>query len=228
MKAFIFDFDGLIIDTELAEFETWREIYAEHGATLTFEVWGDVIGAPANSFDPVAYLEQLTGKSLGHLNLREERRRRTMERIAKLPLLPGVETYLSEGKRRGFLLGVASNSSLEWVAGHLERAGILDLFDVLRTADHVERPKPAPDLYQAVLDAFGIGPDEAVAFEDSPHGVKAAQAAGIYCVAVPNTLTRRLDLSHADLLVPSLADLPVDDLLHRVQDRRRCVPKTSW
>lgn len=219
MKAFIFDFDGLIIDTEIAEFETWREVYAEQGATLTFEVWGDVVGSAQDYFDPYAHLEELLGRPVDRETLGADRRRRTLERIATMPILPGIETYLAEGKKRGMHLGVASNSSTDWVVGHLERIGLLDQFDCIRCSDQVERPKPAPDLYQAVLDAFGISADEAVAFEDSPHGVRAAQAAGIFTVAIPNPLTVRLDLSHADQRVDSLADLPVDSLFELVKQR---------
>lgn len=213
MKALIFDFDGLIVDTEVAEFKAWQEVYAEHGAELALEVWADVVGAGAGYFDPIAHLERMIGRSVDRTNVAAWRRRRTLEIIDDLPILPGVEHYLAEAKRRRMRLGVASNSSCEWVEGHLERLGLLHHFDVVRCADHVENPKPAPDLYLSALRALDVAPREAVAFEDSPHGVRAARAAGIYCVAIPSTLTRGLDFSDANLRVDSLDELAVERLL---------------
>ena len=143
MKALIFDFDGLIVDTEVAEFEAWREVYAGHGAELTLEVWADVVGSAQGYFDPVAYLEGLIGRPVDRAKVQAQRRRRTMEIIEELPILPGVLEYLDEARDRGLLLGVASNSSHEWVEGHLARKGLLDRFDVIRCAEDVEKAKPA-------------------------------------------------------------------------------------
>lgn len=213
MKAFIFDFDGLIIDTEVAEFDSWKEMYAEHGAELTLDVWADVVGSALGYFDPFAHLEELIGKPVDRGRIGAERRRRTMQRIAQMPILPGIEHYIAEAKRRNLALGVASNSSHEWVEGHLGHIGLLHHFDVIRCRDDVENPKPAPDLYQATLAALGVAPHEAIAFEDSPHGVRAAVGAGIFCVAIPSTLTKHLDFSHANLKVDSLADLAVENLV---------------
>jgi len=221
MKALIFDFDGLIVDTEVAEFEAWREVYAGHGAELTLEVWADVVGSAQGYFDPVAYLEGLIGRPVDRAKVQAQRRRRTMEIIEELPILPGVLEYLDEARDRGLLLGVASNSSHEWVEGHLARKGLLDRFDVIRCAEDVEKAKPAPDLYLSALSALDARPDEAIAFEDSPHGARAAVAAGIYCVAVPSTLTKHLDFSFADLKLNSLADLPLADLIRLAKDAER-------
>lgn len=221
MKAFVFDFDGLIIDTEVAEFEAWREVYARHGAELTLDVWADVVGSAQGYFDPVAHLERLTGRPVDRAAAVSYRRRRTLEIIEGLPLLPGVAEYIAEAQRRGIKLGVASNSSSEWVTGHLRRLGLLDAFACIRCADHVARGKPAPDLYLAAVACLGVAPDEAVAFEDSPHGVRAARAAGLFCVAVPSTLTRGLDFSAANLKVASLAELPVTALLAAARAARQ-------
>lgn len=220
MKAFIFDFDGLIVDTEIAEFETWKEVYAEQGATLEFNVWTDVVGSAQGYFDPYAHLEGLLGRSIDRKTLGDDRRRCTLERIATMPILPGVEAYIAEGKRRGMRLGVASNSTTDWVVGHLARIGLVDRFDCIRCSNQVKNPKPAPDLYQAVLDEFGIEASEAIAFEDSPHGVHAARTAGIFTVAIPNPLTKGLDFSHASLRIDSLADVSPEQLLTLAREHR--------
>ena len=139
------------------------------------------------------------------------------ESIDAQAILPGVREYVDEARRLGLRLGVASSSSRRWVEGHLQRLGLRDRFDVIRCADDVPRVKPDPALYRAVLDATGVRPEDAMALEDSPNGVLAAKRAGLTCVAVPNALTARLDLSHADLSLTSLADLPLAELLSRIR-----------
>jgi beta-phosphoglucomutase-like phosphatase (HAD superfamily) len=113
----------------------------------------------------------------------------------------------------GLFIGLASSSSGNWVKGHLTRLGLLDYFDVLRTREHVALTKPDPALYLAVLDELGVTPNQALALEDSPNGIRAAKRAGMYCVAVPNYLTRQLDLSEADLCLTSLAEISLESLL---------------
>ena len=113
-------------------------------------------------------------------------------------------------------LGMASSSRRKWVNGHLTRLGLIQHFDSIKCADDVQRTKPDPDLYLAALGALGLQGHEAVALEDSPNGIAAAKAAGLFCVAVPNTLTRQLPLDGVDLVLDSLADLPMKDLLERL------------
>jgi beta-phosphoglucomutase-like phosphatase (HAD superfamily) len=96
---------------------------------------------------------------------------------------------------------------------------LLEYFAILKTGDQVARTKPAPDLYLAALDALGVRADQAIALEDSPHGVRSAQNAGIFCVAVPNQLTGRLPLEHADLRLTSMAALPLEELLRTVEEK---------
>jgi beta-phosphoglucomutase-like phosphatase (HAD superfamily) len=95
--------------------------------------------------------------------------------------------------------------------------GILARFDCIRCRDDVPHAKPAPDLYIAVLECLAVPASEAVAIEDSPNGVIAAKSAGMRCVAIPNTITAGLDLSHADLLLRSLSELTLFELLKRLE-----------
>jgi len=120
------------------------------------------------------------------------------------------------GAARCLRLGVASSSTGEWVRGHLARLGILERFDCLRCRDDVAHAKPEPDLYIAVLDCLGVTAAEAVAIEDSPNGVAAAKRAGMRCVAIPNSITARLDLSQADLILTTLAGISLTALLERL------------
>ncbi len=112
------------------------------------------------------------------------------------------------------------SSSRDWVKGHLERLGIVDLFDCLRARDDVEHVKPEPDLYLASLDCLGVVAAEAVAIEDSPNGITAAKSAGLRCVVVPNSITAGLDLSQADLRLASLAEITLPQLLDKLGQPR--------
>jgi HAD superfamily hydrolase (TIGR01509 family) len=216
VRLVVFDFDGTILDTEAPVYDAWQEIYVEHGVELAFEMWAQCIGT-ADTFDPCDHLAALLGRRLDAPALTERHRTRTDVLIAAQPIRPGVAAYLAEAERLGLALGVASSSSRRWVEGHLTRLGLRERFHVIRCADDVPRVKPDPALYRAVLDATGVGPTEAVALEDSPNGVLAAKRAGLACVAVPNPLTARLDLSAADLTLASLAEVPLAHLLARLR-----------
>ena len=130
--------------------------------------------------------------------------------------MAGVWDYVRGAEEKGIRLGVASSADRPWVEGHLKRLGLYDVFDVVRTADDVAMAKPAPDLYLAVLKEFALTGQEGVALEDSPHGVTAAKAADLFCVAVPNSITAEYDLAHADLRTDSLAALPLGELMEQM------------
>jgi len=214
IRAIVFDFDGLILDTEGPEFQAWGEIYAAHGVRLDLATWAVCIGT-ANVFDPYADLEARVGRPVERDEVRARRRQRNHELLAVQEVQPGVVDYLARAKDLGLGLGVASSSPRSWVAGHLERLGLLESFDCLSCADDVDRVKPDPDLYLLALARLGVSANQAIALEDSPNGILAAKRAGIFCVAIPNPLTSQLSLDHADLRIRSLADVTLEDLLAR-------------
>ena len=203
--ALILDFDGLILDTELPGYQAWNEFYGKEGVRLEVSDWLNAVGY-VDGFDPRAHLEQLTSRRYDWSVLDAQIANRARELIARAAPLPGVVSLLERGLAAGYRLGVASNSSSDWVLPGLERLGLRKHFGVVRTVDTVARPKPQPDVYLAVLADLGIStPEGSFAFEDSQPGVRAAKAAGLYVVAVPNELTRHQDLSLADEVLPSLA-----------------------
>jgi HAD superfamily hydrolase (TIGR01509 family) len=194
-------------------YRSWQELYQEHGLDLPMEIWADVIGR-GHEFDPLAHLEARIGRKLD-ASIAERRRARRTELVEALETLPGVMECVREARQLGLKLGVASSSSRAWVTGHLDRLGLTD-FDCIRCADDVEQAKPAPDLYLAVCGCLGVPAAEALAFEDSANGIAAAKAAGLRCVAVPNTMTANLDLSAADVRLESLAEIPLRRLLEKL------------
>ncbi|HKB32826.1 MAG TPA: HAD family hydrolase [Candidatus Dormibacteraeota bacterium] len=212
IRAIVFDFDGLILDTEEPVYRSWLEVYEEHGEELPFERWVQIVGSTTAGFHPQHHLEKRLGRSLPKEVLDRRIGRRT-EMILALEALPGVVRHIQEARAMGLQLGVASSSTSEWVKGHLSRLGILESFDCIRCRDDVANAKPEPDLYLAVLDCLGVGASEAIAVEDSPNGVLAAKRAGLRCVAIPNSITAQLDLGQADLLLGSLDEVTLSELL---------------
>jgi len=217
IKALIFDFDGLIVDTELPDYESWQKVYQSHGCELAVEKWGLIVGGTgASDFDPHTHLEELCGQKLDREEVWIGRRKQYLDSISEQPVLPGVLDYLDEADRLGLKLAVASSSPENWVRGHLARLGLYQRFAAVKTADDVIRTKPDPELFAATLEELKLKADQAIVFEDSPNGVKAANAAGIFTIVVPNTLTAQLPMQGADLRLNSLAELPLGELLKKV------------
>ncbi len=220
VKALIFDFDGLILDTETPEYQVWQTIYHEHGFELPHEEWGKIIGGyGASSFDAAEHLSSLTQGRLDSASLRERLRSESAPLYLLQPVLPGVLNCLQDAKRLDLKLAIASSSKHAWVERHGGRLDILRYFDQIICADDVAagRTKPNPDLFLLALDRLKVQKNEAIVFEDSPNGVKAAQAAGIFVVAVPNPTTAVLSIEGADLTLASLAELSLSELLNKVK-----------
>ncbi len=212
IRAIVFDFDGLILETEGPSLESWIEIYREYGFQIPLEKWHNDIGSD-RGFEPVDHLAALVGEGLDRAATQDRRDQRKNELIEALDLMEGVRDYIADAQRMGLKLAIASSSSREWVLGHIERLGIHAFWDAVLTRDDVARTKPAPDLYVAAVKALDVQPSQAVALEDSPNGIAAAKEAGLRCVAVPNALTRGLDVSRADVRLTSLAEMPLERLL---------------
>jgi HAD superfamily hydrolase (TIGR01509 family) len=215
----VFDFDGLICDTESTEYEAVRRVYQEHGLELALEDWLPSVGAVAP--DWVADLEAVLGRPLDRSVLQAARRAHGAELLAALAPLPGVLTLLDAARAAGVPCGVASNAQAVWVEGHLERLGVAERFGVVVSVDRVDRPKPDPEPYLLAVAALGAAPAEAVALEDSATGAAAARAAGLFTVAVPGPMSAHQDLSDADLVVTSLGEVTLADLGARVAQRAR-------
>lgn len=220
IQALIFDFDGLILDTETPLLRSWCEIYEQAGLIVCRESWAGLLGATADPPQAYELLEDHLGHPVDREALRERRFARELELLRGEPAMEGVIDLLSEASARRLLLAVASSSERSWVEGHLRSLGIYDRFRAVITADDVERTKPAPDLYAQALQALDTHPRDAIAFEDSLHGVRAAKSAGLFVVAVPNEVTRHLAMPEADLVVNSIAELMLDDYVALAEARR--------
>jgi HAD superfamily hydrolase (TIGR01509 family) len=227
IRGLIYDFDGLIIDTETPALESWRAVYAEHGHDLSLEVWAGALGTN-HGFDALEHLLGLVaaGDAARALALRAEaaaihsRRQRFKDELsAGLALLPGVLTTLAQADELGLPCAVASSSSRGWVEGWLGRLGLRERFVCVRTADDVARTKPDPALFLSAAAGLGLPPGACLVFEDSPNGILAARAAGCPVVAVPGPLTARLALPPVDLRLAALDAMPLGAMLQAVANR---------
>jgi len=216
IRGLIFDFDGLILETEGPVYQSWVELFQEFGAELPFEIWATIIGtSDLEHFDPFNLLEEKIGRKLDRKTLGTHRRARQIKLAHAQPILPGVMDKLETAKKVGLKLGIASSSDSKWVKGHLSRLGLIEYFEVIHTSDDVTHTKPDPELYLLALKSLNLKPEDAIVFEDSPNGVSAAHQAGIFTVVVPNPLTRQLQLEHADLCLDSLDDLSLAEIIQK-------------
>lgn len=213
----VFDFDGTILDTEHSVFGSWADLWERHGQTLDRQVWQSEIGRH-NRLDPWGDLEARIGRSLTEADA-DWRRRRRDELLLREKPRDGVLEWLDAAHELGLPVGVASSSSQEWVEGNLERLNLRDHITYLVCRTETVPPKPDPTSFRLVCEHLGIDPAVSVGVEDSPPGVTAAKAVGLFTVAVPHPLTADLDLSAADVTVDSLHDLTLADALRRSAHR---------
>ena len=216
LRGLLFDFDGLLLDTETPSRRAFEDLYRDHGHELPHDRWATVIGTLGAEFEPYAHLEELVGTKLDREELDARRRAREDELCDLEELRPGIDAYLAEADRRGLIRAIVSSSSRWWIDRHLGRLSCANGWQAIVTADgDPRRAKPQPTLYLEALEAISVDADEAIAFEDSPNGVRAAKAAGLFCVAIPNPATETLALDGADLVLDSLEDMSLSDLLER-------------
>ncbi len=206
IRAFLFDFDGLILDTETPLIDAYAEVHAAHGVPFDRALFLRSVGHADYSFDPWHGFSPHADR----VALEVERRAAKDDLILRQPILPGVVALLDSAQAHELRVGLASNSPHSWVDAHLARLGLAARFDFVACREDVPSPKPEPDMYRLVLNRLGLRGPEAVAFEDSATGSLAAKRAHVWTVAAPNESTAHHDFSHVDWLVTSLAavDLP--------------------
>jgi HAD superfamily hydrolase (TIGR01509 family) len=135
---------------------------------------------------------------------------------AGLDLLPGLRDWLHQAGRASIRLAVASSSPRHWVSGHLCRVGAERAFEVFACGDEVAAPKPAPDVYLLALARLGVTGAQAVAVEDTAHGVAAAKAAGMRCIAIPNPFSLLPRFAAADLVLDSARQVSLGEALRQL------------
>jgi HAD superfamily hydrolase (TIGR01509 family) len=220
LEGVVFDFDGLIMDSEWTIYESARAAFVANGHELPVAAWATIVGTNDDTDDTwwprlraAAGTPGFDRSDFDAVYEATEGREALRATMLTLPALPGVEVLVDALTATGHPIGVASSSSTGWLERNLERLGLIDRFATLVGADAVGGVgKPSPDVYLKACADLGVDPRGSVALEDSAHGVTAAKAAGMAAVAVPSRITRFNDFAHADRVVESLEHVTVADL----------------
>jgi putative hydrolase of the HAD superfamily len=211
-EALVFDFDGLILDTEVPIYEAWRQNFLAFEQELTLEDYAACVGSNFAAYDPKRHLESLTDQPIDWAHWDLSRERDALKRTHQLEVFPGILPLLDDADAKGIPCAVASSSPRSWVEGHLDRLGILHRFALTRCIDDVAAAKPAPDLFLAATGALGIAVERAIVLEDSLNGLRASLAAGFPCVIVPNRITSHLTFEGAAAILETLAGVDLSQL----------------
>lgn len=215
IRAVIFDFDGLLMDTESTSIASWEREWARWGLELDRETFFAPDGG-----DITEQRYEALAAAVGTSYDREiSHSRRTKDRDdlnAALVLADGLEQWLIEARTADLRTAVASSSDVAWVERLLFQVGVVDDLDVIVGGDLVAAHKPAPDVYRLALSRLGLDGHQAVAVEDTPHGVDAAHAAGLPCIAIPNPHVAPDRVSHAELVLQSAAECALSEALDKV------------
>ena len=216
IKGLIFDFDGLILDTESPRYHAWCEIFEHFKLKFDLVDYAKALGSSNEHFNPLVELSKKVGSDFNAPYWEKYQSQREMELLIHEPLMPGVQEYFVQAKKRQLKMGIASSSDRPWVISHLTRFNLLPYFLTVETMEDVTKVKPEPDLYQKALSDLQLESNEAIVFEDAPHGIASAKKAGLICVAVPNPLSAQLDLSQADIVMQSFQEFSLPELLNKV------------
>jgi len=219
IEGFVFDLDGTIADTESAEYEAIRMVWADHGLDYPIDRWSHVVGL-AWSPGWVAELEAEAGGVVDRGAARAAKGRHHGELLAALVMRSGVADLIAAAADAGIPMAIASNSDSDWVEDVLGQLGLRGCFAAVITIDGVSTGKPHPEPFLAACAGLGARPGRSVAFEDSFTGVASAVAAGLYTVACPGPLTVGHDVRAADLVVSSLEEVTVDSIAAAMATRR--------
>jgi len=222
VHAVIFDFDGLLVDSETCMFRAWEALLSPYGVEVSpFRVAG-LVGYS----EPATFLYQHYRSAVDPLAINEQIdlivRKKAYQLIESLGAREGVSDYLKAAKRAGCKLALATSSATSHYLPVLKRLNIDSYFDCMIGAEEIEAEnrKPAPDVYLRVLSELKVNAENAIAFEDSPPGVSAAKSAGITTIAVTNFLTRHLDLTHADRVLSSMSDVSLPQLVTELKEKK--------
>lgn len=215
IKAVIFDFDGLILDTETAWFEAYQETLAAYQIEIPHEQFVKCIGSGDTHF--FIYLEQQLGDPSNLPEIKVTASVLHQEKMKSPIAREGVKDYLEEAKQLGLKIALASSSSNEWVTNFLTELQLIHYFDLIVSRDDVEKVKPAPDLFEKAVEQLQIDATEAVVFEDSLNGLQAALAAGLKCVIVPNPVTEALAFENHHLRLQSMSEKSLTEVIKLIE-----------
>ncbi len=217
IHGIVFDFDGLILETERPQYEAWRDIFASFDRELPIQAWLDVMGKPVKTDVFPRRLAAELNRGLDINALIDKYREVVGKHLAAQPIQPGVQRVIQDAQALGLKLAVASGSTHRWVDGHLSRLGLAQYFEHTTCCEDTDKHKPDPEPYLHACRAFGIPAESAIALEDSALGITAAKTAGMYAIAVPTEMTAYQSFDHADLVLESLDQMPLAEMIEKLE-----------
>lgn len=212
MKAFIFDMDGVIVDTQGMHSQAALEAMAEFGIQSTIEETLAYAGtARGTTYREIA---KKRGLELPIEEISQRKDELFDAAIARADLQPiaGIPQLLKELRARGIQTAIASSSSDAFIGLIVDRLHIRAYFDALLSGQNLPKSKPDPAIYRLAAKTLGVRPRDCVVLEDAALGVEAAKEAGIFCIGYRNPSSGEQDLSRADLIVDRITDIPLDTL----------------
>ncbi|HEB13690.1 MAG TPA: HAD family phosphatase [candidate division CPR3 bacterium] len=212
IKAFIFDSDGVLVDTEAVNEQAYFEVVQKAGITpLTSEEYKEYSGLTGREF--LQRVLEKRGVDKDPASLAKEKTRRAIELLSQkdIPVFEGVRELLSALKDRGLKIGVATSASKERAQMIFSETGLGKAVDVIVTGGDIRHGKPNPEIFLLAAERLQIQPEEVIVIEDATAGVEAAKTAGMFCIGKDNHVGQ--DLTKADLIVESLTELDLDQLL---------------
>ncbi|MDP4161899.1 MAG: HAD family hydrolase [Bacillota bacterium] len=212
IKAVVFDFDGLIVDTESVWFEAFKDVLHHYGLQLELDHFSKVIGT--NDTVLYSFIQENSKQEVDIAEIKSKAHSIFHEKMGQPFLREGVKEYLETAKTMGLKIGLASSSTRQWVEGYLEALEIHHYFETICTRDDVNQVKPDPELYLLAVKKLGVAPDEVLAFEDSLNGLLAARKAGLYCAIVPNLVTAHLPFEDFHFRLESMAHMSLNELIN--------------
>lgn len=217
LQALLFDFDGVILDTETPLFAAWEHTFHHYGAVpIGLDEWVASVGLHDDDprmLDPIGRLRSMLSQLPDDAEIQAVRRRFRDDLLDSSPVRSGVEGLLAQCHELEIAAAIASSSPLDWIERHLRPRGLLSKFGSYSCAGGGVPGKPDPAVYLNAARALGVQPKECLAIEDSLHGVAAAKAAGMRCIAAPTQVTEHLHFDHADARVETLEEIVLADWL---------------
>ncbi|MEI5906457.1 HAD family hydrolase [Bacillus spongiae] len=219
IRGIIFDFDGLIVDTESVWFTVYADVLKDYQIELTLNEFSKCIGTS----DDVLFkmLQSKTEIELNQQEIKKKTEQLYQLRMEELALREGVLDYLQAAKRLGLRIGLASSSSRQWVVGFLEKFNILSYFEVIKTKEDVQKVKPDPALYSQALEGLNLESEEVIVFEDSLNGLIAATKVNLACIIVPNPVTRELAFSGHAHRLQSMEEQTLEEVIRVVTTKQK-------
>jgi HAD superfamily hydrolase (TIGR01509 family) len=207
-RAVVFDMDGVLVDSEPAFFDAVNDVLAQEGRSIDWERYRRLLGTSVGvTWREVIAMLGLRGELNDYLHRYDDVLLDCLRRPR--PPLPGVVELLDELEQRGVPAGLATSSWRTWYDAVMESCGLDGRFRVVVTADVIEHAKPAPDTYQRAAELLGVPAAQCIAVEDTPPGIAAAKAAGMYAVQSRASSTAFPPIEGADLVIDTLEYFPV-------------------